>query len=471
MNMRKIRKKPSAKFWSILHFAIFFSVSNTLAAPPPMSIPVSSEEYGVTSEGALGFLSGINRSSVLLGDLWGLRTNLSAHGISLGLMETSEYLGNLTGGVQRGFDFDGLTQIDIQMDTNRAFHHYGGLANVSFLNLHGSNLSANNLATLQTASGVEGTPSTRLWEAWYEQKFLEEDRLTLRVGQQSLDQEFMLSTNALYFVNTMFGWPMLPSADLPAGGPAFPLAAMGARVLIKPVDGVTLLAGAFNGDPSNGGTTSDTHGTNLSLGGGRMYIAEAQFSYPALGSMVEPGQSQTYGFTYKVGAWFNTNSFQDQAFDTQHQNNYAVYVVADQLVWRDEQDPNRTIAFFARVMNTPLKDRNLIDSSANLGVAMHSPFKNRAADILGFGLGYAHVSPQVALADLNNHVTQASSNPIRNSEKFVELTYQYQLKPWIQLQPDIQYVMNPGGGLINPSTGNSMIQNEWVVGLRANISF
>ena len=37
----------------------------------------------------------------------------------------------------------------------------------------------------------------------------------------------MVSQNALYFVNTMFGWPMLPSADMPGGGPAYPLSALG----------------------------------------------------------------------------------------------------------------------------------------------------------------------------------------------------------------------------------------------------
>ena len=39
----------------------------------------------------------------------------------------------------------------------------------------------------------------------------------------------MVSQNASYFVNTMFGWPMLPSADLPGGGPAYPLSALGVR--------------------------------------------------------------------------------------------------------------------------------------------------------------------------------------------------------------------------------------------------
>ena len=462
------------------------------AAPPPITIPALQDDGAVPSAGGLfGFVAGINRSSALLGDMWGLRRELSKSGISLAILETSEQLGNLTGGTRQGFVYDGLTQIVGQMDTQRAFAHYGGLFNLSVLNLHGSNLSVQNLQSLQTASGIEGDRSTRLWELWYEQKFLEEDRLSLRLGQQSLDQEFMVSTNALYFINTMFGWPMLPSANMPSGGPAYPLSALGARVSARPVDGVTVLAGVFNGNPvkNDNGTDSqmqNRHGTSFPLNGGRLYIAEAQFSYPALGSMVEPGQTKSLGWTYRVGAWYNSNRFSDMALDSsglslanpassgnalQHQGNYAFYAVADQLIWRDALDPNRTIALFARVMGTPLKDRNLIDASLNVGLLMHSPLRNRPADTVGVGMGYAHVSNRAALMDANSNSFAGTNAPIRSSEKFVELSYQYQWKPWIQIQPDLQYVFNPGAGLANPNNPVARIQNELVVGVRTNISF
>src|SRR5208283_60753 len=108
---------------------------------------------------------------------------------------------------------------------------------------------AENLYSLQTASGIEADRATRLWELWYQQKFLEEDRLDVRIGQQSLDQEFMVNQNAGLFVNTMFGWPMLPSADLPGGGPAYPLSAPGVRARARPINSLTLLAGVFSGSP------------------------------------------------------------------------------------------------------------------------------------------------------------------------------------------------------------------------------
>jgi porin len=53
----------------------------------------------------------------------------------------------------------------------------------------------------------------------------------------------------------------------------------------------------------------------------------------------------------------------------------------------------------------------------------------------------------------------------------VELTYQYQLTPWCQLQPDFQYVFNPGGGILNPNAPAQKVGDEAVLGMRVNILF
>ena len=177
------------------------------ASPPPVSTPIG-EDDAAGSRVSTGVLADLQRSNFLLGDLFGLRSKLSPYGITIALQETSEVLGNVTGGVHRGAAYDGLTQAVLQLDTQRAFGFYGGLFNVSALQIHGRNLSADNLYSLQTASGIEADRATRLWELWYDQKFLGEDRLDIKVGLQSLDQEFIVNPNGAYFVNTMFGWPV-----------------------------------------------------------------------------------------------------------------------------------------------------------------------------------------------------------------------------------------------------------------------
>ena len=111
------------------------------------------------------------------------------------------------------------------------------------------------------------------------------------------------------------------------------------------------------------------------LNGGALVIAEMQYSYPSLGSMVSADQSESLSGVYKLGFWYDTENFADQEYDNTglslanpasagipmtHQGDYAVYAVMDQMIWNDPNDPDgdRAINFFARAMGTPLEDRN-----------------------------------------------------------------------------------------------------------------
>jgi porin len=475
--------------------AVFGSRSGQ-TAPPTIQIPTEEtfEPSGPVSTGPFSFLNGISRSGFMLGDMWGLRTALAQYGISFALQETSEVLGNVTGGAKQGAAYDGLTQMALQLDTNRAFGLHGGLFNVSALQIHGTNLSSNNLLTLQTASGIESDRATRLWELWYQQKFLEEDRLDIKVGQQSLDQEFMVNANGAYLINTMFGWPMVPSADLPGGGPAYPLSALGVRARYRPIDPVTLLAGVFNGSPSPSGglccsgdpQRQDPSGTSFPLNGGVLVIAEAQYAYPSLGTMLYANQREPLARVYKVGAWFNSENFADQQFDNiglslanpasngiplSHHGDYGLYATVDQTVWVDPTESDRNINIFGRVLWAPQADRNLITFSMNAGLTFHEPILHRDDDTFSVGMGYAKVSSSAANLDQATAFYSGSFVPTRGGETYLEVSYQYQVAPWWQVQPDMQYVFNPGGGVANPNPPASRISNEFVAGIRTNILF
>ena len=494
---QKFVSKPSPRS-SAPHFlaGLFFLITTSLvtpalAVPPPMTMAIDADNATADgTAGAFGFMSGLSRSGSMLGDMWGVRPWLGQYGLTFGLEETSEVLGNVSGGIHQAADYDGLTQMLLQLDTQRAFGFYGGTFNMSALQIHGRSLSADNLGTLQTASGIEADRATRLWELWYDQKFLDEDRLDVKVGQQSLDQEFMTSQNANLFVNTMFGWPMLPSADLPGGGPAYPLSALGVRARGKPNDSITILGGIFNGAPTpNNSTNPDSQvangsGTSFPLDGGALAIAEVQYAYPALGSMVDADDTKPLSGTYKLGIWYDTESFADLEEDNtglslanpntsnnplQHRGDYGIYAVADQMIWHSEYVDDRTLNFFTRLMGTPQVDRNLIDFSMNAGLTLHEPIFGRDDDTVGIGMGYAHVSNRAAALekDMNFY---GNPTPVQTGETYMEVTYQYQVTPWWQIQPDFQYVFNPGGGTPLPNS-TQKIGDEAVIGVRTNILF
>ena len=425
-----------------------------------------------------------NRSN-LFGDMAGLRPLLSDHGIALGLQETSEFYGNFSGGVNKGVAYDGATLFGLGVDTEKAFGLKGGQFNVSALQIHGHGITAANLATAQTISGVEASATTRLWELWYQQSFFD-DKFDLKVGQQSLDQEFIVTQYGGTFINATFGWPVLPSADLPAGGPAYPLSSLGVRLRAKPSDAVTVLGGVFDGNPAPGigdPQKLNASGTNFNLNNGALLIGEVQYAFNQPAPVGQPQPAGMPG-TYKLGFWYNTNRFADQHYaqdgtslanapagaePATHRGDFSLYAVADQMIWRPSADSPQSVGVFARVMGAP-SNRNVIDLALQGGVVLKAPFKGRDNDSVGLAVGYANFSSAASALDRDTAAT-TPGYPVRSAETVIEATYQYQVAPWWQVQADFQYIVRPGGGIPNPNNNGQRIGNEAVAGLRTVVAF
>ena len=86
-------------------------------------------------------------------------------------------------------------------------------------------------------------------------------------------------------------------------------------------------------------------------------------------------------------------------------------------------------------------------------------------------MGYAKVGSRASGLDRDTGNFTGSFFPVRGTETYLEATYQYQVTPWWQLQPDIQYVFNPGAGVLNPNGSGQAVKNETVFGIRTNILF
>lgn len=453
----------------------------------------TSPPVGVPSPGQPGWVAHVfdDGQTTLLGDIYGLRTALDRHGVTLGLQETDELSGNVSGGIRRGADYKGLTFLGLGVDTAKAGWWQGGILNVSAYQIHGRDLSVDNLLVLQTNSGTEAQRSTRLWEAWYQQTLLS-GKLDVKVGQQSLDNEFIVSTNASLFINGAFGYPAVPSLDQYGGGPAYPLSSLGVRVRAQPRDDVTILAGVFDDNPPGGPFNNDPQvrgasqsGTSFNLHTGALAIAEAQYSLNAA-TTDAAGKSVPHGLpgTYKLGGWYDTGRFPDQRFDTagvslaspssngdprQRRGDWAVYAVADQVVWRPDPDGARTVSLFASAVGGP-GDRNLANLSLYAGATLKAPLPGRDKDTVGLGYGLTKIGSNAVRLD-QDAAGPLGLHPVRGSESFVELTYQAQLAPWLALQPSAEYFWTPGGGIANPLDPGHRVGNAATFTLRSNVVF
>ena len=400
----------------------------------------------------------------LLGDIAGLRPWLGSFGATFNLNEVSEGLTNATGGIRSGAVYDGLTTATFQLDTGKAFGLNGGTFNVSALQYHGRGLSSNYLLSLDTSSGIEAERATRLWELWYDQQFFG-GTADVKLGQQSVDQEFITSQGSATFMNTMFGWPAVPSYDLNGGGPAYPLSAPGVRLRVVPNGDVTILAGVFDDDPGGGafGTDSqalDASGARFSLRDGTLAMTEIQYAVnqPTAG---ESTASSGLPGTYKLGFWYDSGTFQNYENGAEARGDYSIYAVADQMIWRPDPQSPQSLNFFTRLMGSPRSDRNFVDLAVNAGFTLKAPFKGRDSDTAGLAYGYTRVGSGAA----------AASVPTLSAEQYVELTYQYQAAGWWVLQPDFQYIFNPGAGVDDPNTVSTKIGNEAVFALRTTVTF
>ena len=407
----------------------------------------------------------------LFGDMGGLRTALADHGLTVTLTSTDEGFANAKGGLRRSTVYDGMTQVSLKLDTGKAGMWDGGTFAVSADQIHGRGPSRFLVGNLQTLSTIEAQPSTKLFDLYYEHSLLD-GALTLRGGQFGADEEFLITSYGLNFVNSNFGFPILPASDLPNGGPAYPLAAPGLRVKYAPTDTLTLLAAVFNGNPlAPGGLPQNSPGTDFRTGDGVFAITELQYAR-------NQGEKDTgLPGTYKAGLWYHSGSFANQnplpkgapAF---YRGDVSFYGVVDQLLWRDgdksgdSADPakQRGIGVFARVMASP-DDRNPIDFAASAGLVWIGPLDSRQSDSLNLGINYAHVGSRAQSFDA------ATAAPIRGSETVFEVNYLAQVTGWMQVQPSIQYVIAPDANVINPNNPRQTLRDAVAFGIRAIVTF
>lgn len=411
--------------------------------------------------------------STLLGDPGGWRSRMEDAGISLGVQEQSEVLGNATGGTRQGAVYEGATLMQLGIDLDKLVGLPGGKFNVSAYQIHGRGLSANDLGgNLNTVSGIEAKRGTRLFELWYEQSLFN-DALSIRVGQMAADSEFIVSEYGSVFLNAGFGWPTLPATALPNGGPAYPYATPGVRVKWQATDEIAALVGVYNGDPS-----PNSSGTSMRLNKGTFVIGELQYA------LNQGGDAKGLPGTYKIGAWYNSNKFSDQYYSTdglslanpdsngdplQRRNDWSLYAVADQMVWRVPGSKDEGLGVFAKLMGAP-GDRNLVNFFANAGATYKGLIPGRADDTVGIAVAYARIGDSATRYDTSKITYTGGLYPVRRNESVLELTYQAQITPWWSVQPDFQYVFNPGGGVVDETTGKR-IGDAAIFGLRTTVVF
>ncbi|MGE5260160.1 MAG: carbohydrate porin, partial [Actinomycetota bacterium] len=277
----------------------------------------------------------------------GVRSALGRQGIEIGGVYYGESFGNW-GGFDQGVEYDGVLELYMKADMHKLGLWKGLCFHADSFQIHGNSITGANIGSLMPVSNLEATPSTRLFELWFEQHLFD-DKLAVKVGQLAADAEFIISDGGGWFLNGTWGWPSIAASDLPGGGPAYPLATPGVRIALEPNDKLKLMVGVYNGDPaphcgSPNPQVCNSDGLDFSLDAPPLLMAEGDYSY---------NQNKLAG-KLRLGGWNHFGTFENLRFDSARSpiavtgnpgmpldNDWGLYGIIDQLLWRvpNSQEP------------------------------------------------------------------------------------------------------------------------------------
>jgi porin len=424
------------------------------------------------------------QQDTLTGDWGGARTALKDKGIDVTLNYVNEVFAVLSGGLKRQASYEGRLEFSLDTDLQKLIGWSGASTHFTIYQIHNSGRNvAENVGGIADPSNIDALATTRLFTAWFQQNAFD-DRVSLRIGQLAADDEFINSPTAGGLVNGTFGWAGVLAANMTNGGPAYPLATPGVRLAVKPTDQLTVQAAVFSGDPAGANCNDDAqacnrHGTTFSFSGGALWMGEMQYA------VNQDKKSPGLPGVYKLGGWYATTDFADQHYGLDiagntvsladptvagplnHHGDWGLYAVADQMVWRSDQ---QSLNLFLRGGVSP-SDRNLISSYVDAGAGFKGLLPGRPDDVLTVGFAYAKISRDAAALDQDVLAFSGPPYPIRDEEVVFEASYQAQLAPWWIVQPDLQYIVHPGGKVSDPDNPGATVSNAFVAGVRSTIKF
>ena len=304
----------------------------------------------------------------------------------------------------------------------------------------------------------------------------------IRIGQEGAADQMMITQYGILFLNSSSGFPALSALDFPSGGPSYPLATPFVRGQLQATSQLTLVGAVYNGDPAPSGTGDPQL---RDRGGDAFRLNDHVLSFGELWySVNQDDNASGLPATYKLGAWYHSGHFADQVLDAagrrlasptstgvprRHSPGFALYGIADQMVWRKPGSKDLGIGVFLQVVGAPAQF-NLSNLFIEAGINWKAPFNSRDNDLFGLGVSYVGISPATRRFGNDIVAYRGSGMPYSSNETVIEATYLYQAAPWWTLQPDVQAVFNPGAGVSN-TLARKPLRNDIICGIRATIVF
>lgn len=359
--------------------------------------------------------------------------------VTVSAVYTADIRSNVAGGVRRGTRY--LDNIDLQVavDADRLVGWQGARMFLYGIYDNGRALSA--LAgDVQTLSNIEtSVRAARLFEAWVEQNA--GPNASVKVGLYNLNSEFDTTQSGGLFLLSSHGI----GADIAQSGrngpsifPVTSLAVRGEGRLGKNWLARVAVLDGVPGDPAH------PKATVIKLSGRDGALIVGEINYLRGGTKAA------------VGAWTYTARF-DDVIDTgasPHRGNKGAYVFVEHRLTGTRSDDAAGLAGWLRfgVADTRF---NAIGNYLGGGLVYTGLLDRRPGDQAGISFAAA------SFGDRYRYGQALAGNPTDRREIVLEAAYSTLLASWLTIEPDIQYVLNPGG--------DRRLHDAVVVGFRVKI--
>jgi porin len=187
---------------------------------------------------------------------WTSRVKATERGVAPFAVLTTEFWGNVAGGIEQRGWWNSLLDFGLELDTTKLGWWEGG----SFLvQAHWAQNSSSTVAfqdftgAFNPVSGIVAGDHLRIFNLYYRHQWRDE-RAVLKIGQLAVDDDFMGSDYGSLFLNSAFGampsqvgTPLATSAGNPPAFPIYSVAAPGLFLRVRPAPSFYSQLGLYYG--------------------------------------------------------------------------------------------------------------------------------------------------------------------------------------------------------------------------------
>lgn len=389
--------------------------------------------------------------SALSGDWWGLRTNLYKRGYEFNFTLKNDFLSSSSVGSSSGVDHLYMFDLAANFDLNELAGWSDASLYMQVIGLDGTAPELRSGA-IQGISNIASPKQWRLHQLWIDKKFID-GSLSILFGLYDLNSEFDARATSALFINPSFGI----GADFAGSGlngpSIFPATSLSLRAKYNATDNLYFQFGVFDAVPGNYDEKYLAH-VFLNRNDGFMFAGEVGY--------LESGEDVAEGFgKYSIGGWFYPQNFDDltevdaEGNPIRRFGNSGVYLNAEKFLCCKPGFSSIGLSVFGRLGFTNC-NINTVHTFWGFGINLTGVFSNNPDEMLGLAVANACISNKFAVAN------SLGISDYRFNETIIELTYSFNLLEWFKIQPDIQYVINPGESIYN---------RAFVTGFRVEMNF